>query len=338
MSSLTIQNARISSQDLPTRGFSDALHEVMGRDVMGFDLRTPGGDSLDTFRFDGQYSILGEGAAYSHLVHTPLHYQRTAALLRDGMDDITLTASHNALGGAIVGVDGSETAVPSGAVLLVAKTRAHEVAIPWASTTHTLQIPRAVLAPLLPGLEEAPLRILTPGTPGADSAALALAYTALLSGQDGLTGAPLASAVAHVHELIAAAIDTRRASDLSPDRLTQQQVPRLALILHDIRARSGQPDLSLDTIARLHHLTPRQMQRLFARQGTTFSGLLAQARMERAHAMLTSPLYHQRRVLEIALDSGFDDISAFSRAFRRHYGMTPSDAREHGGIAQSPAA
>jgi hypothetical protein len=131
---------------LPTRGFSDALHEVMGRDVMGFDLRTPGGDSLDAFRFDGRYSILDSSGAHSHLEHTPLHYQRTPALLRDGMDDITLTASHSALGGAVVGASGTETTVPSGAVLLVSKTRAHEVVIPWAATTHTLQIPRAALA------------------------------------------------------------------------------------------------------------------------------------------------------------------------------------------------
>lgn len=85
----SIQTARVSSSDLPTRGFSDALEAVMGRDVMGFDLRTPGGDSLDTFRFDGRYSILGSGAAYSHLAHTPLHYQRTPALMSDGLDELT---------------------------------------------------------------------------------------------------------------------------------------------------------------------------------------------------------------------------------------------------------
>lgn len=51
------------------------------------------------------------------------------------------------------------------------------------------------------------------------------------------------------------------------------------------------------------------------------------ARLDRAHAMLADPGQRHRRVLEIALDSGFDDVSAFSRAFRRHFGLTPSDVR-----------
>ncbi|GAD24095.1 helix-turn-helix transcriptional regulator [Acidovorax sp. MR-S7] len=323
-----LQTARVSSSDLPTRGFSDALEAVMGRDVMGFDLRTPGGDSLDTFRFDGRYSILGSGAAYSHLAHTPLHYQRTPALMSDGLDELTLTASHSPHGGAVIGVGNTETAVPSGAVLLVSKTRAHEVVIPWDATTYTLQIPRAALAPLLPTLEEAPLHILTPGAPGADSAGLALAYAALVSEQGTLAGAPLAGAVRHLHELIASAIGAHHAAGQTPPDDPAHNVPRLALIQRSIHARLDQPGLSLDTIARLHHTTPRQIQRLFASQDTCFSGYLAEARMQHARTLLASPAHRHRRVLDIALDCGFADLPAFGRAFRRHFGLTPGDARQ----------
>ncbi|MEZ5606856.1 MAG: helix-turn-helix transcriptional regulator [Burkholderiaceae bacterium] len=327
-----LQTARVSSSDLPTRGFSDALEAVMGRDVMGFDLRTPGGDSLDTFRFDGRYSILGSGAAYSHLAHTPLHYQRTPALMSDGLDELTLTASHSPHGGAVIGVGNTETAVPSGAVLLVSKTRAHEVVIPWDATTYTLQIPRTALAPLLPTLEEAPLHILTPGAPGADSAGLALAYAALVSEQGTLAGAPLAGAVHHLHELIASAIGAHHAAHLAPppDDHPAHQAPRLALIQRSIHARLDQPGLGLDTIARLHHTTPRQVQRLFAAQGTCFSDYLADARLQRARALLASPAHRHRRVLDIALECGYDNISAFGRAFRRRFGITPSDVRDSG--------
>ena len=109
-----------------------------------------------------------------------------------------------------------------------------------------------------------------------------------------------------------------------------QAAPRLALIQRDIQARLDWPQLSLAHIARLHHLTPRQVQRLFARQGTGFREYVSAARLDRARAQLADPAQRHRRVLEIALDCGFDDVSAFSQAFRRRFGMTPSEAR-HGG-------
>ncbi|KRD48561.1 hypothetical protein ASE52_14590 [Acidovorax sp. Root275] len=117
------------------------------------------------------------------------------------------------------------------------------------------------------------------------------------------------------------------ARGIQPHQHDAIDVPRLALIRRDILARIDRPELSLEQIARQHHLTPRQVQRLFAREDTCFSDFVRQARLQRARDMLSDPAQRHRRVLEIALDSGFDDFSAFSRAFRRHFGMTPSEAR-----------
>ena len=43
--------------------------------------------------------------------------------------------------------------------------------------------------------------------------------------------------------------------------------------------------------------------------------------------MLTVPSRPHRSVSAIAHESGFADLSYFNRAFRKRYGMTPSDAR-----------
>jgi AraC-like DNA-binding protein len=104
-------------------------------------------------------------------------------------------------------------------------------------------------------------------------------------------------------------------------------VPRLALIQRDILARLTQPELNLAQIARLHHLTPRQVQRLFAREGTCFSDFVRDARLDRVRAALADPRQRHRRVLQIVLDNGFDDFSAFSRAFKRRFGTTPTEIR-----------
>ncbi len=326
-----IQHARVSTQDLPGRDYPAAVRDVLGRDLMGVDLRpTDGNDmrSLATFRYHASVGILGAQAAYMRSEHTPMQLRRTAALMSDGLDDVFLTATHSASGGSIVRHARGETAVPSGGIVLLSKARVHDGIIPWAATTVGLQVPRAALARLLPGLEEAPLHVFTPGAPGAGSAALALSYAALVAGQNTLAAGPLRGAVSHLHELIASAIDARWADGLPPGR-DAADAPRLALIQHSIRARLGDAALNLDAIARLHHTTPRQVQRLFAREGTCFSDYLSEARLQRARVLLADPAQRHRSVLDIALDSGFDGTSAFGRAFRRRFGITPTEAR-HG--------
>ena len=304
-----IQYARITTQDLPASDYIPAVRDVLGRDTMGIDLRLMDGDmrSLESFHYHAHVGLLSPQAGYLHSEHTPIHMRRTAALMSDGLDDIFLTATYGDTGGCIVREGGRDVAVPAGGIVLLSKACVHDGIIPWAATTVGLQVPRAALVRLLPGLEEAPMHILHPGAPGTESAALALSYAGLL----------------------ASSIDARWSANLPPER-EAADAPRLALIQQTIHARLGDAALSLETIARLHHTTPRQVQRLFARQGTCFSDYLREARMQRARARLANPRERHRRVLQIALDCGFDDIPAFSRAFRRRFGMTPSEAREAG--------
>ena len=323
----SIQSSLISSKVLPTHNFTDAVHEVMGRDVMGFDWQTPDGDmrSLDTLRFQGKFNLLCNSTIYTRLSHTPVGYLRTAAMLSDGLDDITITTTHSRTGGCIVRHGRHEIVLPSGGVLVTGKTRAHEVIIPWDASTYTMQVPRALIARLMPRLEEAPLRVFTPGSPGAASVELAMSYAALIARQGTLDGAPLASAVGHLHQLVASAIDTRWATTLPPDHAAAASA-RLALIQRSIRANLGDPGLGLDAVARLCGTSPRVVQRLFASQGGSFSDYLTEARLERARDLLVNP-QDPRLVLEVALECGFNSFPAFSRAFRRRFGMTPSEAR-----------
>src|SRR5262249_36222683 len=81
------------------------------------------------------------------------------------------------------------------------------------------------------------------------------------------------------------------------------------------------------TIAVRHRIKPRWVQRLFESQGTTFTEYVLAQRLCRAHRLLTDPRFANHKVSTIALDSGFGDLSYFNRAFRRRYGMTPSELR-----------
>ena len=75
-------------------------------------------------------------------------------------------------------------------------------------------------------------------------------------------------------------------------------------------------------IARRLGMSARSLQRLLAAEGSSFTGLLAEARLVLARSYLEEG---RLPVTEIAFVLGFADTSAFSRAFKRWTGLAPSD-------------
>lgn len=85
------------------------------------------------------------------------------------------------------------------------------------------------------------------------------------------------------------------------------------------------PFVSVDTVARSIATSRRQLQRAFAEiGGTTFSAHLFATRM-RAGARLL--LETSASVQEVAIRTGYLEPSQFTKAFRRSYGITPTELR-----------
>jgi AraC-like DNA-binding protein len=55
--------------------------------------------------------------------------------------------------------------------------------------------------------------------------------------------------------------------------------------------------------------------------------------LSRVHRLLTDPSHADRKISAIAFNVGFGDLSYFNRAFRRRYGVAPSELRA---AARSP--
>ena len=316
------QRFQMFSRDYVGRDKADALRELLGRALMRVDLwPCDGAVPLD---FAVTLAPLGAGAAYAFSEHTPAHFAHQPARVGDGVDDLLLTTTQH---GCAIRTPHGQLEIPAGGFVLHSKARAHEFVHLWGGRTASLQLPREALAQRVPRLEEAPLMALPPGRP---EPALAMGYARLVAEGPQL-GAPLLEAArSHLQELVASLLRPAPA-DARGSGHDAADLPRLALIQHDILARITQPELTLAAIARAHHITPRQVQRLFAREGTCFSDYVRDARLERVRATLADPAQRHRRVLAIALENGFDDFSAFSRAFRRRFGMTPSEARASSG-------
>jgi AraC family transcriptional regulator, regulatory protein of adaptative response / methylphosphotriester-DNA alkyltransferase methyltransferase len=92
-----------------------------------------------------------------------------------------------------------------------------------------------------------------------------------------------------------------------------------------IRARHGDPDLSLARVAHEIATSRRQLQRALAEVGgTTFSRELQRARMERAAQLLRAGSFP---VQVVAGAVGYRQAAQFAKVFRRHHGTSPSSFR-----------
>lgn len=81
-------------------------------------------------------------------------------------------------------------------------------------------------------------------------------------------------------------------------------------------------------LAKVSGMAPHHFQRRFAAAtGETVAGYLRSRRLERAAIALTET---DARILDIALDCGFETHPALTRAFSSHFGISPQSFRRRG--------
>ncbi len=84
-------------------------------------------------------------------------------------------------------------------------------------------------------------------------------------------------------------------------------------------------NITLMDVAEHVHLTPTYFSRLFKQEtDSTFKEYLTTIRLEESKRLLQSTDYS---LLDIAIATGFEDQSYFSRVFKKHTGVTPSQFR-----------
>jgi AraC-like DNA-binding protein len=120
---------------------------------------------------------------------------------------------------------------------------------------------------------------------------------------------------------------TNLGSGTPPDRRHRIRATRRAAVLREIEDRSADLGFSATTVAIRLGITPRYVHLLLKGTGRTFSYHVLETRLQRALILLRDPHWLQRRIGDVAAESGFSDLSHFSRSFRRRFGMTPTQAR-----------
>lgn len=123
-----------------------------------------------------------------------------------------------------------------------------------------------------------------------------------------------------INTMLSAILDVEN-SPRSPHEVLLQK------IYSHINNNLGSPTLSPGSIAAAHYISVRHLHALFAEHDTTVSTVIKQRRLEHARADLTDPSFSTKTVAAIAGRWGFVDAAHFSRVFKQHYGVSPSELR-----------
>ncbi|GAA4787433.1 helix-turn-helix domain-containing protein [Actinomycetospora chlora] len=130
-------------------------------------------------------------------------------------------------------------------------------------------------------------------------------------------------AAAGLADSFATAVVAATATSDGTDR--RAGVTRTAVLAH-VERHLGDRDLTVAGVCRRFGVSPRTLHHLFADGGESFAATVRRRRLERAAAVLADPAT-TATVTAVAAAHGFDDPTAFARAFRRHFGLSPRELR-----------
>jgi AraC-like DNA-binding protein len=299
---------------LPERERFPAFCEGLFRNVIGADIAR-----LDFGPFSGTLDVRRLGAlGLAELSVTPARITRQQSHIADGNDAVVVQVWQS--GSAGLEQSGRANRAVAGQGFVIDNARPAQLRIQSECRVQVMTIPRSAFTT---GAADS---LHQTGSMPAESAGFRLLAGYLQEigpfiPESGRTAQVLGK---HLIDLAAFAIMGVEASDNEREGV---RAARLSAILREINRRSGEPCLSAAGIAPKIGVTPRYVHLLLEETGKSFTHHVLERRLEKAATLLRDPRWRGRKIADIAAEAGFTDLSYFNRAFRRHFGATPSDIR-----------
>ncbi|MBM2714874.1 helix-turn-helix domain-containing protein [Mesorhizobium caraganae] len=229
---------------------------------------------------------------------------------------------------------GRETSIEAGQAILLPSCDPH--VIERAMSHHLfITIPKAALGPMAANADAA---LMTPISCVGEKFSLLASYVRLLMQEPDLAASELCWLAAnHIQDLVAVVIGaTQDATEVATGRGIR--AARLRAIKADIESNLASGDVGSEVLAGRHRVSSRYVRKLFEGEGTSLSQFVLGRRLALVCRKLADPRLVHRTIGAIAFDAGFGDLSTFNHAFRRHFGMTPSEARQSVAVQHAPLA
>jgi len=226
-------------------------------------------------------------------------------------------------GHQVVEQRGQRLAYGPGSATLFSASEPYTLRNPDPHRAFYLEIPRAALAQRWHPSQ--PMVTASVNTTYGVGRILADMCAAMVLEADALTDVTRAQLGERLIDVLALALDSPNGEMSDLDGSVKSE--RLRQIKNYIESNLGNPLLNPERVAAACQVSVRALHYLFKGMGHSVSDYIRERRLERCLEALQMPA-ERRTVTQIALAAGFNSMSHFSSAFRRRFGVTPSDARD----------
>lgn len=271
---------------------------------------------------------LSHDVSLSKIETQALIIDRTPRLVAQAdSDDIHISLQVNA-GGSII-QNGHVVPVGPGVVTVCETNKPFTLNYTEPNQRHiVLQTSRAALGVEDSIIEELAGRQITRANPARD--AFASFISSFMANKMPFPQGTMADMSGVVTALAAAMLRTENAfSQSMPDK----GEALLATIVDFIQANVASPMLTPEVIAQVHFISRRRLYELFELMNETPSDFIRTERLKRAATMLRDGGQAGLKISDIAFSLGFNDVTTFTRAFHRHFGVTPRDYRSQAALS-----
>jgi AraC-like DNA-binding protein len=204
-------------------------------------------------------------------------------------------------------------------VILLPADTFSEIVLPEGGRLDCAHLPHSAIAPVRKSLDRLLLRRFQ-----AECLPLQLLtnYAGYLLRQDHQDKDHASMMVAHFYSLLPVLAQQVEDETTQP-AVPQNRVESMKALIEDNLADGS---FSIADVAKAEGITPRAIQKIFSRTGTTFSRYVLERRLVLAKTQILADTA-ATPISQIVYSVGFNDLSYFNRTFRSRYGIRPTDLR-----------
>ncbi len=304
----------LSTEHAPPNRRRDWLREVIGREYARVDVRP-----LPAQRLFNEMTIYGgKDVRLSSIRSNAISIEKPERPSLPDSHDVYLAAVLLS-GEYFLEQDGRQVSLKPGEMTVYDATRPHKIYCPGKFSKLIVSLPRAATRAFSPEVDRcAALRV----AGAAGVGAMAVSYIRSFAAHAGeLTGESFDAMASHCADLIALSL-------LEPSehrRIDRGRQATLRRVKRFIESRLGDPRLDPAMAAQTLGLSSRYLNSLFEAEGLSLMRYVWARRLENCRRDLCADACAP--IGELAYRWGFNDLSHFSRAFRRRFGQSAREMR-----------